>query len=127
MGDGSCTYTLLKRGYVKAGYYTPESSVEHPAAVENLAEEYARAGADITQTFTYYNRDLGLPEGCNLTVRARSGDVCCDVSCSVGRSTRPAVTLPRGYPTGGAPSSLAASSRPAPTRRGRARRRSSRS
>ena len=69
MGDGSCTYTLLKRGYVKAGYYTPESSVEHPAAVENLAEEYARAGADITQTFTFYSRDVGTPEGCELTVR----------------------------------------------------------
>ena len=28
---------------------------------------YARAGADITQTFTYYSRDVGVPEGCNLT------------------------------------------------------------
>ena len=43
--------------------------MEHPAAVENLAEEYARAGADITQTFTFYSRDVGTPEGCELTVR----------------------------------------------------------
>jgi betaine-homocysteine S-methyltransferase len=35
--------------------------------VEQLAEEYARAGADITQTFTFYNRDVGTPEGCCLT------------------------------------------------------------
>ena len=62
-------FELEKRGYVKAGYYTPESSVLAPQAVENLSEEYARAGANITQTFTYYNRDLGLPEGCDLTVR----------------------------------------------------------
>ena len=89
IGDGSYTNTLEKRGYVKVcctvlyctvpyctvlyyvkvGCYTPESSVEHPAAVENLAEEYARAGADITQTFTFYSRDVGTPEGCELTVR----------------------------------------------------------
>ena len=42
--------------------------MEHPEAVVNLAEEYARAGADITQTFTYYSRDAGTPVGCTLTV-----------------------------------------------------------
>ena len=42
--------------------------MEHPKAVEQLAEEYARAGGDITQTFTCYSRDLGTPEGCSLTV-----------------------------------------------------------
>ena len=60
--------TLEKRGYVKAGNYTPESSVEHPVAVTQLAEEFARAGGDLTQTFTFYSRDVGTPEGCNLTV-----------------------------------------------------------
>ena len=33
----------------QAGCYTPESSVEHPEAVATLAEEFSRAGADITQ------------------------------------------------------------------------------
>ena len=69
IGDGSYVNTLEKRGYVKAGNYTPESSIEHPGAVEQLAEEYARAGGDITQTFTYYSKDVGTPDGCNLTVR----------------------------------------------------------
>merc|ERR1711868_289113 len=64
---GSYVNTLEKRGYVKVGCYTPESSVEHPEAVENLAEEFCRAGADITQTFTYYSQDLGTPAGCKLT------------------------------------------------------------
>ena len=32
----------------QAGCYTPESSVEHPEAVATLAEEFCRAGADIT-------------------------------------------------------------------------------
>ena len=27
-----------------------------------------RAGADITQTFTFYSRDIGTPEDVNLTV-----------------------------------------------------------
>ena len=69
IGDGSYVNTLEKRGYVKAGNYTPESSVENPEVVEQLAEEYARAGGDITQTFTYYSKDVGTPDGCNLTVR----------------------------------------------------------
>ena len=30
--------------------------MEHPEAVAALAEEFAWAGADITQTFTYYSR-----------------------------------------------------------------------
>ena len=30
--------------------------MEHPGAVAALAEEFAWAGADITQTFTYYSR-----------------------------------------------------------------------
>ena len=33
----------------------------------NFTTRYARAGADITQTFTYYSRDVGVPDGCNLT------------------------------------------------------------
>ena len=54
---------------LQAGCYTPESSVEHPGAVAALAEEFAWAGADITQTFTYYSRDVGTPAECTLTVR----------------------------------------------------------
>ena len=71
IGDGSYCNTLEKRGYVKvqsscrcrcryphtrcpqAGCYTPESSVEHPEAVATLAEEFSRAGADITQVTGY--------------------------------------------------------------------------
>ena len=43
--------------------------MEHPGAVAALAEEFAWAGADITQTFTYYSRDVGTPAECTLTVR----------------------------------------------------------
>ena len=43
--------------------------MEQPAAVEALAEEFSWAGADITQTFTYYSHTgVGTPEDCSLTV-----------------------------------------------------------
>ena len=66
---------------LQAGNYTPESSVEHPGAVEQLAEEYARAGGDITQTFTFYSRDVGTPEGCNLTVRSGLNNLVINILC----------------------------------------------
>lgn len=35
IGDGGFVFALEKRGYVKAGPWTPESTVEHPEAGEN--------------------------------------------------------------------------------------------
>jgi len=62
LGDGSYTVTLEKRGYVLANAWTPESSVEHPDAVRQLGLEFARAGADITQTYTFFSDDKRLKE-----------------------------------------------------------------
>lgn len=53
VGDGGMTYALERRGYVKAGPYTPECTVEHPEAVRQLHREFLRAGADIIQAFTF--------------------------------------------------------------------------
>merc|ERR1712079_472388 len=53
LGDGSYIMTLEKRGYATAGSWTPEAAAEHPEAIEQLGIEFARAGADITQTFTF--------------------------------------------------------------------------
>ncbi|KAL9957821.1 hypothetical protein ACROYT_G034769 [Oculina patagonica] len=47
------TYALEKRGYVKAGPWTPECTVEHPDGVRQLHREFQRAGADIIQAFTF--------------------------------------------------------------------------
>ncbi len=52
VGDGSFAMTLEKRGYVKAGPWTPECVVEHPEAVLQLHREFARAGADVAQAFS---------------------------------------------------------------------------
>jgi len=57
LGDGSYVVTLEKRGYVKAGDWTPEAAVEEPEGVATLAKEFAKAGADVTQTFTFYSTD----------------------------------------------------------------------
>ncbi|XP_027625759.1 S-methylmethionine--homocysteine S-methyltransferase BHMT2 isoform X2 [Tupaia chinensis] len=53
IGDGSFLITLEKRGYVKAGLWTPEAVVEHPDAVHQLHMEFLRAGSNVMQTFTF--------------------------------------------------------------------------
>uniref|UniRef100_A0A1W7RAE1 Betaine--homocysteine S-methyltransferase 1 n=1 Tax=Hadrurus spadix TaxID=141984 RepID=A0A1W7RAE1_9SCOR len=57
IGDGGFVFALEKRGYVKAGPWTPEASVEHPEAVRQLHREFLRAGSDVMQAFTFYASD----------------------------------------------------------------------
>ena len=54
IGDGSYTVTLERRGYVLVNAWTPESAVEHPGAVKQLATEFARCGGDVTQTYNFF-------------------------------------------------------------------------
>ncbi|XP_068751236.1 betaine--homocysteine S-methyltransferase 1-like isoform X1 [Montipora capricornis] len=59
VGDGGMSYCLEKRGYVKAGPWTPECTVENPEAVRQLHREFLRAGADVIQAYTFsYDDDL---------------------------------------------------------------------
>ena len=69
LGDGSYIFTLERRGYAKAGMWTPESAAEHPDAVHQLGIEFARAGADVTQTFSFWCHEDKLPKGCKFSVR----------------------------------------------------------
>lgn len=57
IGEGGYVFTLEKRGVVRAGDWTPEAASEYPETVKQLALEYARAGADVTQTYTYSSTD----------------------------------------------------------------------
>lgn len=57
VGDGSICMTLEKRGYCKAGPWTPEAVVEYPDAVLQLQREFLRAGSDIVQTAAFYSSD----------------------------------------------------------------------
>jgi len=54
IGDGGFVFALEKRGYVKAGPWTPEAVVENPEAVRQLHREFLRAGSNVMQTFTFY-------------------------------------------------------------------------
>jgi len=54
IGDGGFIFQLEKRGYVKAGPWTPEATVENPDAVRELHREFLRAGSDVMQAFTFY-------------------------------------------------------------------------
>lgn len=81
VGDGSYVFTLEKRGYVKVGKFTPESACEHPDAVKQLAIEFARAGADVTQTFTYGSTE-GMLEYCDYTPE-QINQSACDIAWQV--------------------------------------------
>jgi len=54
VGDGGFVFALEKRGYVKAGPWTPEAVLEYPEAVRQLHREFLRAGSTVMQTFTFY-------------------------------------------------------------------------
>jgi len=84
LGDGSYVYTLERRGYATAGLWTPESAAEHPAAVEQLAVEFARAGADITQTFTFWCHEDKLPPGCKFSCD-EINQAACSIASKVAR------------------------------------------
>ncbi|XP_062269421.1 betaine--homocysteine S-methyltransferase 1 isoform X1 [Platichthys flesus] len=57
IGDGGFVFALEKRGYVKAGPWTPEAAAENPEAVRQLHREFLRAGSTVMQTFTFYASD----------------------------------------------------------------------
>lgn len=45
-------FNFEKRGYLQAGPYLPTVVLDHPELVEQLHEEFVRAGSDVVQTFT---------------------------------------------------------------------------
>lgn len=73
IGDGGFVFALEKRGYVKAGPWTPEACVEHPEAVRQLHREFLRAGSDVMQAFTFYASDDKLINRGNQAGRSYTG------------------------------------------------------
>ncbi|XP_023327628.1 betaine--homocysteine S-methyltransferase 1 [Eurytemora carolleeae] len=84
LGDGSYAVTLEKRGYVKAGDWTPEAAPEHPQAVEQLAIEFCRSGADVTQTFTFWCHEDNLPKDCKYTCD-EINQTSCDIAKKIAK------------------------------------------
>jgi betaine-homocysteine S-methyltransferase len=54
LGDGGYLLELERRGYVRAGPFTPEVSITDPEALAQLHREFLRAGAEVLQALTFY-------------------------------------------------------------------------
>uniref|UniRef100_A0A3B4YMN1 Betaine--homocysteine S-methyltransferase 1-like n=1 Tax=Seriola lalandi dorsalis TaxID=1841481 RepID=A0A3B4YMN1_SERLL len=72
IGDGGFVFALEKRGYVKAGPWTPEATVTHPEAVRQLHREFLRAGSNVMQAFTFYASDDKLENRANMSLEVAS-------------------------------------------------------
>lgn len=88
LGDGGYLLELEKRGWVRAGPFTPEVALTRPEALRELHVEFRDAGAEVLQALTFYaSRDklatVGLEnklEGLNRAAvriaREVAGDRC---------------------------------------------------
>jgi len=47
-------FELERRGYLQAGAFVPEVVLDHPEEVSHLHREFAHAGSDVVEAFTYY-------------------------------------------------------------------------
>jgi betaine-homocysteine S-methyltransferase len=54
LGDGGYLLELEKRGWVRAGPFTPEVALLNPDALRELHIEFREAGADVLQALTFY-------------------------------------------------------------------------
>jgi len=54
LGDGGYLLELEKRGWVRAGPFTPEVALMHANALRELHVEFREAGAEVLQALTFY-------------------------------------------------------------------------
>jgi betaine-homocysteine S-methyltransferase len=54
LGDGGYLLELEKRGWVRAGPFTPEVALMNPEALRQLHIEFREAGAEVLQALTFY-------------------------------------------------------------------------
>jgi len=89
VGDGGFVFAMEKRGYVKAGPWTPEVCVEHPEAVLQLHREFLRSGADVMQAFTFYASDDKLKNRGHIDVGDGDAPLTCkginSAACDLAR------------------------------------------
>lgn len=85
IGDGGFVFALEKRGYVKAGPWTPEAVMEDPGAVEQLHREFLRAGSNVMQTFTFYASEDKLDNRGNEAASKYGVSNINRVACNIAR------------------------------------------
>ena len=54
LGDGGYLLELEKRGWVRAGPFTPEVALTYPNALRELHVEFRESGAEVLQALTFY-------------------------------------------------------------------------
>jgi betaine-homocysteine S-methyltransferase len=54
LGDGGYLLELEKRGWVRAGPFTPEVALMYPEALRELHVEFREAGSEVLQALTFY-------------------------------------------------------------------------
>lgn len=54
LGDGGYLLELEKRGWVRAGPFTPEVALTRPESLRELHVEFREAGAEVLQALTFY-------------------------------------------------------------------------
>src|SRR6201981_1947848 len=54
IGEGGYLLELEKRGWVRAGPFTPEVALTYPNALRELHVEFREAGAEVLQALTFY-------------------------------------------------------------------------
>jgi len=54
LGDGGYLLELEKRGWVRAGPFTPEVALTYPEALRELHVEFREAGSEVLQALTFY-------------------------------------------------------------------------
>src|SRR5947208_15501471 len=65
LGDGGYLLALETRGYVQAGPFTPEVTIEHPNGWRALHEEFVHPGAEVLQVLAFYaSEDKLAQSGC---------------------------------------------------------------
>src|ERR1044072_5290728 len=72
LGDGGYLLALETRGYVQAGPFTPEVTIEHPNALRALHQEFVHAGAEVRQLLAFYASENKLAK---IGYANRLGDV----------------------------------------------------
>ena len=72
LGDGGYLLALENRGYVQAGPFTPEVTIEHPNALLGLHQEFIHAGAEVLQVLTFYASENKLAQ---IGYEGRLGDI----------------------------------------------------
>src|SRR4030095_10204028 len=62
LGDGGYLLALESRGYVQAGPFTPEVTIEHPNVLRALHEEFVHAGSEVLQVLAFYASENKLAQ-----------------------------------------------------------------